>query len=121
VVRQLLQPDEWILPCLPIICITDGTPHHGIGVVTKPDGIRGFSVILRFVTEGKREHRMAVLMPGMDKCGDSIFEKISEDQRAQKRLDVGFSLLPPYPNALSRSDSIQFPYYVWKKYGPQQT
>jgi hypothetical protein len=118
--QQLLHPDQWILPCLPIINVKDGTQRHGIGIITKPHSIRGFSVLMPFVTDGERQHRMAVLMPGLDHDDGSIFEKVYEAQRAQKRIDIGFSMIPPYPNVLSAPNSAHFPRYVWKKYGPQQ-
>ena len=118
--QQILHPDQWILPCLPIIKVTDGTDHHGIGIITKPDNIRGFSVLMPFVTDGKRQHRMAVLMPGLDKDGDSVFEKIYQAQQAQKRVDFAFTMLPSCTHSLGRADSAKIPSYLWKKYGPQQ-
>jgi hypothetical protein len=111
---QIFEPQKRILPGRPVVTIlTPGLPPNKIGIVTKPKNLQCFFVTMQLRTDAKTDVQMAVMLPGLDKDGDSIYKRITEDQADKENRKFSMKTLSPTDDDLAEPDACYKALYFW--------
>jgi hypothetical protein len=113
--EQILNPGLSIIPGKPVIQLESESPFLDcVGVITAPEALKSFIVPMLFQTDSKSKVPMAVLMPGLGKDGDSIYERAQEEQAKNENFRADCRLFKYDPGRLSNPESIYLPFRIWR-------
>jgi hypothetical protein len=108
--EQLQKPNNAIIPCRPVIEVpSDTLPDNSICLITSPERLRAFLVVLSLRTEGGSMFHHGVIMPGLGGDGDSVYERIRDNQAANDSQTFHFVRIE---EGLGRLNEPEYTWYA---------